>query len=501
MTRPTPFDRQISFAFYSAENPDVPHSGADLDTEFNAVKVAVDETQANLALIQDEDGALKRASVGRDQLDSSITIGFASPTPWAPNTAYTDAISTVFYEAIFYTCTEDHTSGATFDADKWLEVADLSVAAALADGAVTEAKLAEGAVTPDKIAAGSVATSKLASNAVSTSKVQDSAITTAKIADTSITTAKIGDAAVTTAKIADASITGAKLDANVVTTAKIADANVTQAKIAAAAQAVFTAQAPGFLFGRTISNNASDAVNDIDISAGVSRDSTDTVNIVGTAITKRLDATFVAGTNQGGRSSSSLADGTWHVFDIAKADGTPDVLFHDAVDPTSVMNTGALVGYVYFRHVASIIRSGGGILAFKQFGDDFFLADAVTDVNAAAASATPALVTLTVPAGLKVKAYLNAAVINAGVGSNPNNAFLWISSPDVNSQTAGTGRPSVGISVTPSSGTITSAGAGGECDTYTDTSRRVRVVSSAPLGTQTYSIITRGWNFTRGRLA
>lgn len=255
-------------------------------------------------------------------------------------------------------------------------------------------------------------------------------------------------------------------------------------------------QAPqGFLFGLTCSNG-SDATNDIDISAGSCRDSTNAVTITLSAITKQLDSSWSAGTNAGGRSSSSLANTTWHIFAIAKADGTADVLFHDAIDPSSVLPS----GYTYYRRIWSVIRSSGSIISFKQFGDDCFFNAAITDVNSATASATAALVTISVPAGLKVKALLSAAVINSGVGSNPNSAFLWISSPDVSDQSAGTGRPTIGVSITPSSGTITSAGAGGECQTYTNTSSQVRVVSSTPLGTQTYSIITRGYTDTRGRL-
>lgn len=182
MAQPTPYDRQISFALFSAENPGVPQSGTDLDAEFNAVKVALDETQANLEIIQADDGRLAPGSVGRAQLDSSITIGFASPTPWAPNTSYTVDISTVFNDAIFYTAAETHVSGATFDPSKWRLVADLSVAAALPNGGVTEAKIAEGAVSASKIATNAVSNSKIASNAVTETKIADAAVTFAKLA-------------------------------------------------------------------------------------------------------------------------------------------------------------------------------------------------------------------------------------------------------------------------------------------------------------------------------
>ena len=187
---PTPFDRQTSFAQYSSENPGEAHDGTDLDAEFNEVKVVLDETQARLAEIQDEDGSLARGSVGRAQLDSSITIGFEAPTAWATATSYEADISTVFKDAKFYTCIVSHTSG-TFSADlyalKWLEVADLSVAAALEDGAVTEAKLEDGAVTAAKVGPLAVTAAKIATSAVTTAKIADLNVTTAKIAANAVT--------------------------------------------------------------------------------------------------------------------------------------------------------------------------------------------------------------------------------------------------------------------------------------------------------------------------
>lgn len=182
MAQPTPYDRQTSFKLFSVENPDTPHSGTDLDAEYNAVKVALDETQANLALIQRDDGRLANASVGREQLDSSITIGFESPLPWAQSTSYVAGVSTVFYNAIFYTCKTTHTSSSVFDSSKWTLVADLSASAAIADGSITEAKLADGSVTAAKVATNAISSSKISASAVTTSKIADEAVTFAKLA-------------------------------------------------------------------------------------------------------------------------------------------------------------------------------------------------------------------------------------------------------------------------------------------------------------------------------
>lgn len=178
----TPYDRQTSFALFSAENPTSQQSGGYLDAEFNAVKVALDDTQQNLALIQDDDGALKRGSVGKAQFDSSVNLGFAAPAQWKSGVLYTANVSTVFYNSIFYIANTTHKSGLGFEPAKWDEIADFTVAAALPDGSITSAKLANGAVAADKLADGVVSNAKLATGAVTNNKIADQAVTFAKMA-------------------------------------------------------------------------------------------------------------------------------------------------------------------------------------------------------------------------------------------------------------------------------------------------------------------------------
>lgn len=69
-----------------------------------------------------------------------------------------------------------------------------------------------------------------------------------------------------------------------------------------------------YLAGAALSNNGTDATNDIDIAAGACRDSTNAVDITIAAMTKRLDANWAAGTNQGFRNSAAaITDTTYHV--------------------------------------------------------------------------------------------------------------------------------------------------------------------------------------------
>ncbi|MFK4725587.1 microcystin-dependent protein [Bradyrhizobium niftali] len=178
----TRYDRQNSFALFSAENPKDQIPGNLLDAEFNAVKVALDDTQQNLAKIQDDDGALARGSVGQAQFDSSVTLGFAAPAQWASGVLYDANISTVFYNSIFYIANVTHTSGLTFEASKWDLIADFTAAAAIPDGSITSAKLADGAVAANKLADGVVSNSKLATGSVTTNKLADANVTAVKLA-------------------------------------------------------------------------------------------------------------------------------------------------------------------------------------------------------------------------------------------------------------------------------------------------------------------------------
>ncbi|WP_271573710.1 phage tail protein [Bradyrhizobium sp. CCBAU 11361] len=191
----TPYDRQTSFALFSAENPSKQQSGTDLDAEFNAVKIALDDTQQSLAKIQDADGVLKRGSVGRAQFDSSVSLGFAAPAQWASGVLYTANVNTVFHDSTFFIANTTHTSGPTFELGKWDGIADFTAASAIVDGSITLAKLADGAVAANKLADGVVSNTKIATGAVTTNKVADQGITNPKIADSAVSFTKLaGDA-------------------------------------------------------------------------------------------------------------------------------------------------------------------------------------------------------------------------------------------------------------------------------------------------------------------
>ena len=135
----------------------------------------------------------------------------------------------------------------------------------------------------------------------------------------------------------------------------------------------------GHLWGLTLSNNGSDATNDIDVALGEAADETGTVVIkLVSGLTKRLDANWAAGTNQGGRySGASIANTTYFVYLASKTGGgDPDIYLHphgssDATVLSHLQSESGGSDYVYLRRIGAILRVGGAIVGFKQRGDQF----------------------------------------------------------------------------------------------------------------------------------
>lgn len=168
-----------------------------------------------------------------------------------------------------------------------------------------------------------------------------------------------------------------------------------------------------YLSGYTLSNNVTDATNDIDIAIGTARNSTNSVNIaLASAITKRLDAAWVAGTNQGGRDTGSIADGTWHVFAIYDVtNNLTDVLFSlSATSPTLPTN------YTVFRRIGSILRESGAIILFRQYGDLFKRVASIT-VRSSATPVTNTLISALVPTGIRVRPLFTSRLEMSATGS------------------------------------------------------------------------------------
>ncbi|MBY5692060.1 hypothetical protein HFO41_25080 [Rhizobium leguminosarum] len=160
--------------------------------------------------------------------------------------------------------------------------------------------------------------------------------------------------------------------------------------------------------GLQMANNATDAANDIDVAAGtiLSADGTTMISLPA-AVTKQLDATWVAGSGNGGRFDASIADGTWHVFAIGN--GTNNYVgFSQSLVPTAAPNYPA--GYKYKR-IGSVLRVSGSNRAFTQYGTGreriYALRTPVQNYSVVTSQGSSAVNRdVTVPLGIKVMANL-----------------------------------------------------------------------------------------------
>lgn len=245
--------------------------------------------------------------------------------------------------------------------------------------------------------------------------------------------------------------------------------------------------APGAITGCTIANNGSDATNDIDFAAGTVSDSTAAFYMtLGSTLTKRLDATWTVGNNQGGLFSGSIANTTYHCFIIMR----PDTGVVDAGFDTSVTAANRPASYTYYRRIGSIVRSGATILAFSQLGDFFTLASLVQSYNSSTTGTSAVPVTLQVPVGLAVRSLINVSwtdfspaalsylVVGNGTGAAASSSnFTMMMYGD-----AGLARASVS----------------GQVQAVTNTSGQVSFRASSSSGNKTVTVITAGWIDSRG---
>lgn len=180
--------------------------------------------------------------------------------------------------------------------------------------------------------------------------------------------------------------------ANVVEAAGIVLDKAKDDQLLAAIRILFAGQLPS----PTLANNGLDALHDIDVAAGSIIDEARTAVITLGAITKRLDAAWAAGTNQGGRAAGvSLVDGSWyHVFAIAKADGTADVVFD--TDATASHRDAAYTKYAWLGAVY-YVDGTSGIQPFLQVGDEFLWGIPSSDVSDFVCSTAAVLHSIRVP--------------------------------------------------------------------------------------------------------
>lgn len=151
----------------------------------------------------------------------------------------------------------------------------------------------------------------------------------------------------------------------------------------------------------TIANNATDANNDIDFSAGVFQFSDGSGRAIATAMTKRLDANWAAGTNQGGLDTGSKTAVTWyHCYAIYNpTTQASDFLFSTgATAPTALPS-----GFTKYKWVGAVLNnSGNNINPFIQDGKTITY-NAVLIYDSPAIPTTPTAASCITPPGIRVK--------------------------------------------------------------------------------------------------
>lgn len=233
--------------------------------------------------------------------------------------------------------------------------------------------------------------------------------------------------------------------------------------------------------GFTLSNNGSDANNDIDIAVGFSYDSTLVYPLrLSSGLTKRLDASWAVGTNQGGLDTGAKANSTfYYVYVIRKdSDSTIDILFSASpISPTLPS------GYTYYKNTAYCFRTdgSGNIIPFVQAGYTFwYLSPPGLELSVTNATTTKANTTRTYIPELRVLAICNL------YASHATTSHVYISNPDFTDLTPSTSATPLG-----SIGAANANGMTGQGEFLTNTSGVLSYKASA--SSTTIRIAPIGW--------
>lgn len=240
----------------------------------------------------------------------------------------------------------------------------------------------------------------------------------------------------------------------------------------------------GYIDGLILSNDGSDPSNDWNIAAGAARDSTNAADMVlSSGLTKRLDAAWAVGTNQGGLDTGSEANSTWYHIWLIKR---PDTGVVDCLASTSATAPTMPTNYTLKRRVGSIYNDGSSVIRqFKQFGDLFLWDTAVNDTGGAGLNNTSALYTLSIPGGVRVKVELSVAA-TAGAA----NIVIALRNPDCSDPAIVNGEGMICIQVASVYNYLAAS-------VLSNTSSQIRARSNGNI--TDFYITTRGWTDSRGR--
>lgn len=234
--------------------------------------------------------------------------------------------------------------------------------------------------------------------------------------------------------------------------------------------------------GLELSNNSTDSDHDIDVTAGSCLDADRDTLITLAAFTKRIDATWSAGSGNGGLSSSltAPANTTWyHVFAVIVG-GAADVLFDTSVTCANGVTDHSVTQY---RRLGSVLTDGSAnIIAFQQNGPYFHWISPVEDVNTLNPGAVAVTPAMSVPLGVKVRGNFTTRTRDG------TSISVILSDPD-QADTA----PSSSVYSTRSEGGVSAITAFANLDCMTDTSSQIRYHLSYSDANTEFDIVTQGW--------
>ncbi len=247
----------------------------------------------------------------------------------------------------------------------------------------------------------------------------------------------------------------------------------------------------GFISGMETSRENAE---DVAISAGWAKDSTAAQTLRSSAVlTKRIDAVWVAGNDNGGwpstENSGAPANNTWyHVFEIAKTDGSVDAGFGIATDlaPTKLLVDAT--AYANYRRLSSIKTNGSAqIIDYRQDRDVFLWDTPVQDSTETTPGTGVRTITLgSVPTGVRVWALISIVQDLASAGFNlvMHGDASTVPVPSATLRDFATGATGTAI-IGYWSGAV-----------LTNTSAQIKLRSS--VDPTTVTILTRGWIDKRG---
>ncbi|MBB3523073.1 hypothetical protein [Rhizobium sp. BK456] len=228
---------------------------------------------------------------------------------------------------------------------------------------------------------------------------------------------------------------------------------------------------PDFVQGGIASPNGSNPLTHLDITAFTVKALSKFASTAST-LTKNINGTWVAGNGGGLDTGTTAAGATYFVYALRKqSDGTGEVVL--STSPTvSGVNLSLLSGYDVMAPIAVALTDGSSNIRefIMNSRDEYTYTSPVKDAVSAAISTTSALLAITVPNGVKVKAKLRIQFSSSAT----TNAAL-IHDPAQGTLIAGIGNDG-GIA-----GAIQVASnyAIGSSDIWTNTNKQVRQVAGA----------------------